>query len=248
MSTKYFKIVSTQANQTEKVIEAFLPNDVARLEGLNVFDTGSLLLQSETKNEGQLWYWSGTEIRNKIHPHMALYGNKDGTFGVGYRQGNRFTRHGLENFCLVQMIFSPNSLAIVEQSGHPNQKWRIKYVDSPLQTQLFEMFTCTQEKLSQILSNQQAMLRNQITYGQMRAQLQEQKNQLRTQGNRMNAKLQEHRDQMRVMMQLLTELQISQAKATRSIQQQVWSTSVWLKSGFPSILEFFCVVYCIFSY
>ena len=236
MSTKYFKIVSTQANQTEKVVEAFLPKDVARLVGLNVFDTSSLFLQNETKNEGQLWYWSGTEIRNKIHPYLALYGNKDGTFGVGYRLGNRFTRHGLENFCLVQMTYFPNSLAIEEQSGLPNQKWRIKYVDSPLQTQQFEMYTCTQEQLNQILSIQQAMLRNQITYGQMRAQLQDQKNQLKTelqaqhyhiqvqmraQENRMNDKLQAHRDQMRVMMQLLTELQISQAKATRSMQQQV---------------------------
>ena len=55
---------------------------------------------------------------------------------------------------------------------------------------------------------------------QLDVYFEELKRQLQVQQDQMKS----HRDQMRVMMQQMTELQISHAKATKKLEQQVWVT------------------------
>ena len=62
--------------------------------------------------------------------------------------------------------------------------------------------------------------------GQIDVHFEELKRQLQVQQDQMKS----HRDQMRVMMQQMTELQISQAKATKKLEQQVWVTFLTLLS------------------
>ena len=55
---------------------------------------------------------------------------------------------------------------------------------------------------------------------QLDVHFEELKRQLQVQQDQMKS----NRDQMRVMMQQMTELQISHAKATKKLEQQVWVT------------------------
>ena len=88
----YFKIVS--AHQGGKVLEAFLSHDTANasIEAFNIFTTNALLLQEKRNSDGQLWYWSGIEIKNKIHPFLGLYLN-NGTIRGSYLKKLVAQRH-----------------------------------------------------------------------------------------------------------------------------------------------------------
>ena len=140
----YFKIVSP--HHGGKVLEAFLSHDTANasIEAFNIFTTNALLLQEKRNSDGQLWYWSGIEIKNKIHPFLGLYLN-NGTIRGSYLKklvaqrhddsdsqkwslrGCEFSQQGIEDYCLV-----PHGSGLIGLERHnwlPHQLWQVEYID-----------------------------------------------------------------------------------------------------------------------
>ena len=148
---KYFKIVSTY--ESGRVIEAFLDHETASLETFNVFTTNSLwnlcatsslLLLEKSESAGQLWYWSGNEIKSKIHPFVTLYWN-NGILRVGYLKkivaqkidsdsqkwtlrGCEFSQQGISEYCLA--AHGKVLIGVEKQTLQPNQLWQIEYTES----------------------------------------------------------------------------------------------------------------------
>ena len=148
---KYFKIVSTY--ESGRVIEAFLDHETASLETFNVFTTNSLwnlcatsslLLLEKSESAGQLWYWSGNEIKSKIHPFVTLYWN-NGILRVGYLKkivaqkvdsdsqkwtlrACEFSQQGISEYCLA--AHGKVLIGVEKQTLQPNQLWQIEYTES----------------------------------------------------------------------------------------------------------------------
>ena len=140
----YFKIVS--AHQGGKVLEAVLSHDSANdsIEAFCIFTTNSLLLQEKRNSDGQLWYRSGIEIRNKIHPFVGLYLN-NGTIRGSYLKklvakrhsdsdsqiwslrGCEFSQQGIEDYCVVP--FGSSLIGLERLTWLPNQLWQVEYID-----------------------------------------------------------------------------------------------------------------------